>query len=162
MQLTRHTDYALRVLIHLAVTPTGRATIPEVAEAYALSRNHLMKVVHHLGQGGFILTQRGRGGGFTLAHAPEAIRLGDVVRHTETDMNLADCAGCGLRAACGLSGILKAATTAFLAVLDQHSLTDAAKDRTGLAALIAALPGTVSPVSDACAPSSSNAAPRLD
>lgn len=28
MQLTRHTDYALRILIHLAVTPTGRATIP--------------------------------------------------------------------------------------------------------------------------------------
>ncbi len=161
MQLTRHTDYALRVLIHLAVTPTGRATIPEVADAYVLSRNHLMKVVHHLGQGGFITTQRGRGGGFTLARSPDLISLGDVIRNTETDMNLADCGGCGLRSACGLSGILKAATTAFLAVLDQHSLADAAKDKTGLAALIAALPGPLPQLIDACAPSST-AAPRLD
>ena len=161
MQLTRHTDYALRVLIHLAVTPTGRATIPEVADAYVLSRNHLMKVVHHLGQGGFITTQRGRGGGFTLARSPDLISLGDVIRHTETDMNLADCGGCGLRSACGLSGILKAATAAFLAVLDQHSLADAAKDKTGLAALIAALPGPLPQLTDPCAPSST-AAPRLD
>ena len=161
MQLTRHTDYALRVLIHLAVTPTGRATIPEVADTYVLSRNHLMKVVHHLGQGGFITTQRGRGGGFTLARSPDLISLGDVIRHTETDMNLADCGGCGLRSACGLSGILKAATAAFLTVLDQHSLADAAKDKTGLAALIAALPGPLPQLTDACVPSST-AAPRLD
>ena len=151
MQLTRHTDYALRVLIHLAVSPTGRATIPEIADSYGLSRNHLMKVVHHLSQGHFIATQRGRGGGFTLARPPEAIMLGDVIRHTETDMNLADCGGCALRSACGLSGILKAATAAFLAVLDQHSLVDAARDKAGLAALIAALPSLPSCSSDACA-----------
>ena len=75
-------------------------------------------------------------------------------------MNLADCGGCGLRSACGLSGILKAATAAFLTVLDQHSLADAAKDKTGLAALIAALP-PLPQLTDACAPSST-AAPRLD
>lgn len=151
MQLTRHTDYALRVLIHLAVWPTGRATIGEIADAYDLSRNHLMKVVHHLGQGGFLETQRGRNGGFSLARAPEAISIGAVIRHTEPDMNLADCGTCLLRPACGLSGILKAATAAFLAVLDKHNLADAARDKTGLAALIAALPGPASTptVSDA-------------
>jgi Rrf2 family nitric oxide-sensitive transcriptional repressor len=157
MQLTRHTDYALRVLIHLAVSPTGRATISEISDGYSLSRNHLMKVVHHLGQGRFITTQRGRGGGFILARPPEAIMLGEVIRHTETDMNLADCGGCALRPACGLSGILKAATAAFLSVLDQHSLADAARDKAGLAALIAALPGPASLASDACAKPASNA-----
>lgn len=150
MQLTRHTDYALRVLIHLAVTPSGRATIPEIADGYGLSRNHLMKVVHHLGQGGFLDTQRGRGGGFTLARPADSISIGEVVRYSEPDMNMADCGSCIIRPACGLSGILKAATVAFLAVLDQHSLTDAARDRAGLAAIIAALPGPA-PVTDACA-----------
>lgn len=150
MQLTRHTDYALRVLIHLAVSPTGRATIADIADAYGLSRNHLMKVVHHLGQGDFIITQRGRGGGFSLARPPAEIMLGAVIRHTETDMNLADCGSCALRPACGLSGILKAATNAFLAVLDQHSLADAARDKAGLAALIAALPGPTTSISDGC------------
>lgn len=151
MQLTRHTDYALRILIHLAVASTGRSTIAEVADAYDLSRNHLMKVVHHLGQGGFLNTQRGRGGGFSLARSTDAIMIGEVVRHTEPDMNMADCGACALRPACGLTGILKAATAAFLAVLDQHSLTDAAQDRAGLAALIAALPRPDGSVSDACA-----------
>lgn len=151
MQLTRHTDYALRVLLHLAVVPGGRATIGEIATVYDLSRNHLMKVVHHLGLGGFIDTQRGRGGGFVLARPPEQISLGAVVRHSEPDMNLADCGGCALRRSCGLTPILKEALTAFLMVLDRHSLADAAKDRAGLAALIAALPNPPPEVSGACA-----------
>jgi Rrf2 family nitric oxide-sensitive transcriptional repressor len=151
MQLTRHTDYALRVLIHLTAVPTGRATIAEIAESYGLSRNHLMKVVHHLGLGGFISTQRGRGGGFVLARPPADITIGQVVRHCEPDMNMADCSGCGLRSACGLTGILRAATAAFLAVLDSHSLADAAREKAGLAALIAALPSLPSDFSAACA-----------
>ena len=153
MQLTRHTDYALRVLLHLTVVPTGRATIPEIATAYGLSRNHLMKVVHHLGQGGFIATQRGRGGGFTLARPPQEISIGAVVRHSEPDMRMADCPSCAIRPACGLSGILAEATHAFLAVLDRYSLADAARDRRGLAALIAALPAPPQKINAACAPS---------
>lgn len=153
MQLTRHTDYALRVLLHLAVVPSGRATIPEIAEAYGLSRNHLMKVVHSLAQGGFLDTQRGRGGGFTLAQSPQIVRIGAVVRHSEPDMKMADCAHCAIRPACGLSGILTEATNAFMAVLDRYSLADAARDRGGLAALIAALPAPTAGLSEPCAPS---------
>lgn len=143
MQLTRHTDYALRILIHLAAAPSGRATIAEVADGYGLSRNHLMKVVHHLAQGDFIHTQRGRGGGFALARAADAISIGAVVRHSEPDMTMADCASCAIRSSCGLTGILAEATRAFMSILDRHSLADAARDRGGLAALIAALPAPV-------------------
>lgn len=153
MQLTRHTDYALRVLIHLAAAPAARATIPEIADTYGLSRNHLMKVIHGLAQGGFITTQRGRGGGFSLARAPQEISIGAVVRHSEPDMRMADCASCAIRPACGLTGILAQATAAFMAVLDGHSLSDATRDRAGLAAIIAALPGTDARLSDgSCAP----------
>lgn len=156
MQLTRHTDYALRVLIHLAASPDGRATIAQIADAYGLSRNHLMKVVHGLAQGGFIATQRGRGGGFSLARAPEEISIGAVVRHSEPDMRMADCATCPISPSCGLTGILAQAAAAFLAVLDRHSLSDATRDRAGLAAIIAVLPGPDALVSgDApCAPRS--------
>ncbi|MBV2150654.1 Rrf2 family transcriptional regulator [Sphingobium sp. AS12] len=156
MQLTRHTDYALRVLIHLAAAPKGRATIPQIADAYGLSRNHLMKVVHGLAQGGFIATQRGRGGGFTLAREPQEISIGAVVRHSEPDMRMADCGACAIRPSCGLAGILAQAAAAFLAVLDRHSLSDATRDQAGLAAIIAALPGPESSVSDdaPCAPRS--------
>jgi len=164
MQLTRHTDYALRVLIHLAAVPSGRATIPEIADAYGLSRNHLMKVVHSLGQGGFIRTQRGRGGGFALAADPADIRIGAVVRHSEPDMAMADCASCAIRPACGLSGILAQAVSAFLTVLDGYSLADAARNRAGLAALIAALPSPAAadPKSDLSPACASSSAPRPD
>ena len=149
MQLTRHTDYALRVLIHLAATPSARATIAEIADAYGLSRNHLMKVVHSLAQGGFIATQRGRGGGFTLARTPQEISIGAVIRHSEPDMRMADCASCAIRPSCGLTGILAQATAAFMAVLDAHNLNDATRDRAGLAAIIAALPDPDRSISDA-------------
>ena len=63
MRLTSFTDYSLRVLMYLAVKPEQLATIPEIAKAYAISENHLMKVVHQLAKSGFVTSVRGKGGG---------------------------------------------------------------------------------------------------
>ena len=52
MRLTAYSDYALRLLMYLAVRPERLSTIPEVATAYGISTNHLMKVAHQLGQAG--------------------------------------------------------------------------------------------------------------
>ncbi|MBC7103057.1 MAG: Rrf2 family transcriptional regulator, partial [Parvibaculum sp.] len=54
MRLTLHTDYALRLLMHLALAPEKRVTIAEVSDAFAISRNHLTKVAHELGKAGFV------------------------------------------------------------------------------------------------------------
>ena len=107
MRLTVYTDYALRVLMYLAVKEDGLATIDEIAKSYSISRNHLMKVVHQLGVAGYIETVRGRGGGLRLAKPVEAIGLGEVVRHTEPDMAIASCfkpvdAPCAIRQCCVL------------------------------------------------------------
>lgn len=78
MRLTYHTDYALRVLLYLAVSPTTqRAHIQDIADAYAISSNHLMKIVHQLGKLGYIETIRGRNGGMRLARNPAAICIGE-------------------------------------------------------------------------------------
>ena len=130
MRLTRYTDYALRILTYLALKPPGElATIKEIADRYGISTNHLMKIVHHLGQSGYIETVRGRGGGIALALAPDAIRLGDVVRLCEDDMRLVECFdaannNCPISAMCVLPGILDEALGAFLGVLDRHTLED--------------------------------------
>jgi Rrf2 family nitric oxide-sensitive transcriptional repressor len=125
MQLTRYTDFAFRILIHVGVQPEGRlSTIPEITEAYGISRAHLMKVVHDLGQAGFLQTVRGRNGGLRLGKPASEISVGSVVRHTETGLKLIDCTGCVILPACGLPRIMAEAARAFLAVLDQYSLQD--------------------------------------
>ncbi len=145
MRLTIYTDYALRLLMYLAVNDDGEkglATIGDVAASYGISRNHLMKVAYQLGAAGYIETVRGRGGGLRLAMAASEIRLGDVVRETEPDMALVPCfnpvdAPCAIRSCCVLRKALQNAGDAFLAALDGYSLGDLARPRTPLRKLLA-------------------------
>lgn len=136
MHFTRHTDYALRLLLHLAANPDRQSVIGEVAEIHDISRNHLMKVVQQLSHGGFLSTRRGRGGGFMLARPAETIRIGEVVRFTEPGMTLAECTSCRIAPVCGLTGIFSEAKAALLAVLDRYSLADARGAPGALAALL--------------------------
>ena len=141
MRLTVYTDYSLRLLIYAALKPDGLTTIGEVAQAYGISRNHLTKVVDQLGLAGYIETVRGKGGGLRLARAAEAIRIGDVVRHTEPDMALTPCfkpigAPCTILPACLLKGALGEARESFLQVLDGYTLADFAGPGNKLRALL--------------------------
>lgn len=129
MQLTRYSDYSLRVLIYLAVRPERLATIEEISAAYEISRAHLMKVVHQLGRGGFVETLRGRGGGLQLARPAEEIGIGDVVRFTEDRLKLVECfdvatSSCRIEKACGLRSVLAEALEAFIDTLDRYTLAD--------------------------------------
>src|SRR5262249_20746161 len=112
MHLTLHSDYALRLLMLLAMEPDELHTIEEIARRYRVSRNHLMKVAQALAQGGFIESLRGRGGGLRLARPAASINLGAVVRATEDGFTLVECFGeaennCVVAPACGLRGPLE-------------------------------------------------------
>lgn len=142
MRLTVYTDFSLRVLMYLAVSPERRPTIAEIAASYGVSKNHLMKVVHQLGVGGYIETVRGKNGGLRLARAPHEIGLGEVVRRTEPDMALVPCfhpvdAPCVIAPACRLRRALHDARGAFLEVLDGYTLADLVENRNPLALLLA-------------------------
>jgi Rrf2 family nitric oxide-sensitive transcriptional repressor len=139
MRLTTLTDFSLRMLIQLALRPSGRATIADVAQAYGVSENHLMKVAHQLGQTGLVRTLRGRGGGLELARPAAEITAGEVVRRMEPDMALAPCfagADCAILPACRLKHALHAAREAFLAVLDATTLADLAQPEAELRRLL--------------------------
>jgi Rrf2 family nitric oxide-sensitive transcriptional repressor len=132
MRLTAHTDYALRLLMLLAVEPGARHTVDEVARRHRISRNHLMKVTQTLTRAGFVDSLRGRGGGLRLAQASASINLGAVMRATEDSFALVECFDrrrnrCVIAPCCGLRGPLDDALRAFLAVLDRHSLADLVK-----------------------------------
>ena len=84
MQLKKYTDYGLRVLIYLAAAESDeRATINDLSSVFSVSKNHLNKVVHHLGKLGLIKTWRGKGGGFSLAVDARHTRLDTVIRQLE-------------------------------------------------------------------------------
>jgi Rrf2 family nitric oxide-sensitive transcriptional repressor len=129
MRLTRYTDYSLRVLMHLAARPEQLASIGEIAKAYGISHNHLMKVVHDLRKAGYVASVRGRSGGMRLARPAADINIGEVVRHTEEGFDLADCGSCIIAPACALTGVLNEALDGFMAVLDRHSLADLVTSR---------------------------------
>ena len=141
MQLTAYSDYALRVLMYLAVHEKRLVTIAEMATAYGISKNHLMKVVHQLGQVGFIETVRGRGGGLRLGQSPATLPLGQIVRRMEPHFNIVECFDpmtnrCPITPACGLAPVLVEARDAFLSVLDRYTLADLISDRHALARLL--------------------------
>lgn len=141
MRLTVYTDYALRLLMYLAVKDGGLATISEIAAGYGISKNHLMKVAHQLGVAGYVETVRGRAGGLRLALPAETIGLGDVVRRTEPDLALVPCfdpadKSCVIGTCCALRRALQRAAAAFLEVLDGYSLADLVKPRGPLRRLL--------------------------
>lgn len=129
MQLTRHTDYALRLLIYLAGVEGRRAQIAEVAESQAISRTHLMKIANQLAHAGYIEAVRGRNGGISLGRDPKEINLGDIVRLTEPGCTLVDCTACRLISRCNLPGVLDKALAAFQSVLSDYSLADLIRER---------------------------------
>ena len=141
MRLKTFTDYSLRVLIYLAARPQRRATIAEIAEAFDISENHLMKVSHALGQAGLLANVRGRGGGLELAMTPRAINVGNVVRITEGPPHPAECFSahntCCIVRACKLRTVLDDAVQAFYAVLDRYTLEDIARNRKALSSVLA-------------------------
>jgi Rrf2 family nitric oxide-sensitive transcriptional repressor len=135
MQLTRHTDYALRLLMYLTDLGEERTSIAEVADAQMISRTHLMKIANELAHRGFIEAVRGRSGGIRLARPPEEINLGDVIRATEPNCGLVDCTGCRLIRRCNLPGIFDQAQSAFHAVLARYSLAELVREKKQRAAL---------------------------
>jgi Rrf2 family nitric oxide-sensitive transcriptional repressor len=131
MRLTTFTDFALRALMRLAGEPARTLSTSEIAAEFGISRNHLAKVVRDLADNGFISTQRGAGGGFSLARPAASITLGEVVRALEGQSALVECfrddgGACALTARCRLKARLAAAREAFMRELDKTTLADCA------------------------------------
>ncbi|CAB3686423.1 RrF2 family transcriptional regulator [Achromobacter pestifer] len=137
MQLTRFTDFGLRVLMYLTQCRDRPAavTIPEIAGRFDVSRNHLVKVVHFMAQREWVVTTRGKGGGLSLARAASDYRVGDLIRELEQQGPLIDCREppCALDGSCRLSGVLAQTLNAFYDALNGYTLADLVRDPTAAA-----------------------------
>lgn len=128
MRLNLQTDYGLRVLLFVDKSD-GSRTIGQIASYFDLSKAHLQKIVRRLAEMGFVEAKRGRGGGIVLARDPSSIRIGDVVRALESDLELVECfrdgdVPCRLSEDCRLSSVLSGALSSFLKHLDGFTLKD--------------------------------------
>lgn len=137
MKLTAYTNYALRTLQLAALKAPGLVRVEDVAQVHGLKKPSIVKAVHELGRAGYLETLRGRGGGFRLARDASDIRVGDVVRLTEGDLELVECFNpstntCPLIGVCRLSRAFAEATRAFMAVLDDLTIADIAANRGAL------------------------------
>ncbi|MGW8883935.1 RrF2 family transcriptional regulator [Streptomyces sp. NPDC055749] len=135
MRLTRFTDVALRVLMHLAVAEGGEPpTTREVAATMRVPYTHATKVVARLQHLGLVDARRGRGGGLALSEAGRSASIGALVRELEGADDVVECEGstpCPLRAACVLRGALRRAQEAFYASLDPLTVTELVASPTG-------------------------------
>ena len=140
MRLTLHTDFALRVLIHVGLNDGKLTTINDIAQSFGISKAHLMKVVNDLSQKDYLDTKRGRNGGIRLMRKPRDINIGQVVRESENQLAVVGCLErkgyCPIERVCVLRGVLRDATEAFLAVLDASTLADLIKPRRVLSSLL--------------------------
>lgn len=127
MRLTQYTDFGLRTLMYVASHKQDPVTTAELARALNVSRNHLLKVVHRLCELGWLQTKRGPSGGVRFVPESASVRVGDIVRALESQMDLVECFAldsntCPLLPRCRLAPLLRRAQDAFLAELDETTL----------------------------------------
>ena len=106
MQLTKFSDYALRVVLHLANSNTTLVTTREIASIHRIKYNHLSKVTQAL------------------------VRLGQMMQELEANTGLVECLSetnscCAFSGKCGVSDIFKEAEKIFFAYLEGFTVADA-------------------------------------
>ena len=132
MRLTQFSDYAVRVALYLAAHTDRLCAIGEIASAYEISENHLMKVVSKLAAAGYVESVRGRNGGIRLGRPATDINVGELIRYTEGMIDLVGCSECKLKGVCRLPGPLDLAIAAFFSVLERYSLADVQGGQVGM------------------------------
>lgn len=134
MRVTAYSNYALRTLMYAALKGDELSRVRDIAEAYNISKAHLVKCVHQLGQWGYLENYRGRNGGFKLAKPASQITVGEVLRRTEDCFDLVECfvpeaSTCPLTAFCELGATFHRALGAFLDVVDDVTVEDLVVNR---------------------------------
>lgn len=128
MQLTKHTDYAFRVLIYLISMEEERTTIQTITQTFDISKSHVMKVVNELVNKGWVSSTRGKNGGICLGVDPKTVSLKDVIVLMEKNLDPINCSSpvCYINGACTLKPIVMSANNEYLNYMGKYTLLDIA------------------------------------
>jgi len=133
MQLTKHTDYAFRILIFLATLEKDKlTTIKQLTESFDMSKSHTMKIVNKLVHQNWVKATRGKNGGIQLGIAASEISLKEVVVLMEQTLEPVNCDKplCALKTACQLKGILLQSQEQYLSHLGKFTIGDLVNSKT--------------------------------
>jgi Rrf2 family protein len=90
--ISRQSDYAARLVLHLAcLAPGTRVSIPEISKTRLLPAPFTRRIVACLVKEGILLTTRGTGGGIALARSAAEISLLDILNAVEGGVVLNAC-----------------------------------------------------------------------
>jgi Rrf2 family nitric oxide-sensitive transcriptional repressor len=78
-------EYALRAVVHLAYQAPEAHTTAQIADATKVPKDYLSKILQGLAREGIVKTQRGVGGGISLARDPADLSILDVVNAVEPE-----------------------------------------------------------------------------
>lgn len=92
MEISRRTDYGIRVILDLAtLAKDGRAATQEIAQRQRVPSPFLAKIIAQLSLAGLVTTHRGAGGGVALARPASQISLLEVIEGLEGPVRLNRC-----------------------------------------------------------------------
>jgi Rrf2 family protein len=128
MQLTRGADYAVRVMIHLALPESdGRLSLPELAQATDAPESFLSKVLQSLANAGLITSRRGQAGGFRITQRGRASSMRQVIEAVDGDICLNVCLAhgpsCARKAHCPAHPVWARAQRALFEVLSSVTVS---------------------------------------
>lgn len=129
MYLSKFTDYSFRALVYLAENRDKLCTVEELAKNLEISEHHLKKIIHKLAKTDLIISLKGRTGGLKLGLDPQDINLGEVIKITEDNLNIAQCFNKGyccpyMGSECKIKGIMQDSLDAFLYEFSKYTLND--------------------------------------
>ncbi len=128
-QLTRASDYALRVMTRLAELPRGNVVhLPSLASSEKVPSHFLSKILQHLTHAGFIKSHRGAAGGYSLEKDPAQISLREIIEAIEGSIDISQCLSPGLECDrmtwCSIREVCSDARQRVLDVFDGVTLSD--------------------------------------
>ncbi|RKY09034.1 MAG: Rrf2 family transcriptional regulator [Planctomycetota bacterium] len=126
-QISKKSGYAIRGLLELALRgDEGPVNVRTLAKAQDIPIRFLEIILNELKQGGFVLSVRGKAGGYQLARVAEDITVGQIVQFLDRNMRTSDAAADGLphHGDFVLSSMMKKINRAVSDVCDETSLKD--------------------------------------
>ncbi|HEX3869162.1 MAG TPA: Rrf2 family transcriptional regulator, partial [Pirellulales bacterium] len=127
--MTKQTGHAIRILIDCALAKEQLVKVADVSDRLGVTKQNVFKIVHVLSHAGFLSAVRGPNGGVRLAKPASSIRIGDVVRAIEVTRIQVE-AGVDPQSRdsdpANINAMFGDALTAFISVLDQHTLAELA------------------------------------